>query len=86
MSPLSQLKDIVHNKYMDEDENEFGIELMPPFSDKQIIAFARQCPTQSIPADIQDLLCYASGFLFSPLDQVCFDCVNQFGLEQIFPI
>lgn len=85
MSPLSQLKAIEHNQYIDEDENEFGIELMAPLSNEQIRAFAQQCPTQSIPADIQELLGYASGFLFSPLDQITFDSINQFGLEQIFP-
>lgn len=85
MSPLSQLQAIAQNKYLDEDDREFGIELLEPLSKEQINAFAQQCPTQSIPADIRELLGYASGFLFPPLDQIAFDCVNQFGMDQIFP-
>ncbi len=85
MSPLSQLKNISLNEYIDEDGNEFGIDLLAPLSPEQIDALRQNCPKQNLPADITELLQYAAGFEFGPLQTISFDALDMFGLEQIFP-
>src|SRR6185503_16691052 len=85
MTPLEQLKTILNEKYITEEEEEYGIELKPPLTDQQIDQLAKLLPTAQIPDEIRELLKFASGFEFLTPDEVTFDGAGQFGFQNVFP-
>ena len=85
MTPLQQLKLILNEQYVTEDDEEYTVELKEGLSEEQINELAHVLPSRQIPPEIRELLKFASGFEFSGLDEVTFDGVNQFGFENIFP-
>ncbi|TDX02328.1 SMI1/KNR4 family protein [Dinghuibacter silviterrae] len=85
MTPLEQLKALLNERYVTEDENEYQVVLSEGLTDEQIDRLAAQLPQSRIPPDIRELLQFAAGFEFDPVEQVTFDGVGQFGLENIFP-
>ena len=65
MTPLEQLKTMLHERYHTYKNEEYTIELMPGLSDEEIDTVARQLPGRQVPAEIRELLQFTSGFLFS---------------------
>jgi cell wall assembly regulator SMI1 len=84
MTAIEQLKAILNEQYITEDEDEYTVELKPGLTEKQIDQLATQLPTGKIPGDIRELLKFSGGFGFSGMD-ITFDDVNQFGFDNIFP-
>ena len=85
MTPLEQLKLILKEQYVTEDDEEYTVELKDGLSAEQINELANVLPSGQIPSEIRELLKFASGFDFLRLDEVTFDGVNQFGFENVFP-
>ena len=85
MTALEQLKLIKDERYVNEDGETFGITLMEGLSDFQIDQLAARLPAAQIPAEIRELLRFASGFSFFNPDEIHFDGVSEFGFENIFP-
>ena len=85
MKITEQLRELLPNRYLNEDGNEFAIELLPGLSTTELNRLAKQLPEEHIPADIQELLAFARGFTFGGLEDITFDGVNQFGFEELFP-
>lgn len=85
MTPTEQLKSILNEKYISEDEDEYKIELKPGLTDQQIDDLAKGLPTGQTPNDIRELLKFSSGFEFYGLEEVTFDGVGQFGFDEFFP-
>lgn len=85
MTALEQLKSILNEEYISEDDDEYKVELKPGLTDQQIDKLATQLPSGQIPSDIRELLKFARGFDFFGFDEVTFDGVEQFGFENVFP-
>jgi cell wall assembly regulator SMI1 len=85
MTSIEQLKSILNEQYVSEDDDKYKVELKPGLTDQQIDKLATQLPSGQIPTDIRELLKFASGFEFLSPDEVTFDGVGQFGFENIFP-
>lgn len=85
MTPLEQLKSILNEQYISEDGDEYKVVLKTGLTDEQIGKLATMLPTQQIPAEVRELLQFASGFEFYGVDEVTFDGVSQFGFEEVFP-
>lgn len=85
MTALEQLKEILNEKYVTEDGDEYTVELKQGLTDQQIEKLSAQLPTGQVPNDIRELLKFSSGFEFFGIDEVTFDGVGQFGFENIFP-
>ena len=85
MTPTEELKSILNEKCISEDEDEYKIELKPGLTDEQIDDLAKRVPSGQIPNDIRELLKFSSGFEFNGLEEVTFDGVGQFGFEEFFP-
>ncbi|WP_160070410.1 SMI1/KNR4 family protein [Sphingobacterium bovisgrunnientis] len=85
MTATEQLKSILTEKYVSEDGDEYKVELKQGLTDQQIHELAERLPTGQIPAEIRELLKFASGFEFYGLEEVNFDGVGQFGFEEFFP-
>jgi hypothetical protein len=86
MTALEQLNLIKDERYVTEDGEEFGITLKAGLSDQQIDQLAARLPGSRIPPDIRQLLKHTSGFFFPGLDDICFDGVDRFGFENVFPV
>jgi hypothetical protein len=85
MSPLEALKSILDNNYVTEDGDNYKVELKPGLSDKEIDQLAEKLPTKKVPYEIRALLKFSKGFAFAPLEEVSFDGIGKFGMENIFP-
>ena len=85
MTPLEKLKSILAEQYISEDGDEYKVELKAGLTEQQIDDLAKRLPTGQVPSDIRALLQFASGFEFGGIDEVTFDGVEQFGLEEFFP-
>jgi len=85
MTPIEQLKSILTEQYVSEDEDEYKVELKQGLTDQQIDKLVERLPTGQIPTEIRELLKFASGFEFYGLDEITFDGVGQFGFENFFP-
>ena len=85
MTPTEQLKSILNEQYESEDGDEYKIELKSGLTDQQIDELSKRLPGGRIPAEIRELLKFASGFDFWGMEEVNFDEIGQFGLEQLFP-
>jgi len=85
MTALEQLKLIVNEQYVTEDDEEYSVELKNGLSDDQIDQLANLLPSGQIPSEIRELLKFASGFEFVGMDEITFDEPGQFGFENIFP-
>jgi hypothetical protein len=85
MTATDQLKAILTEKYISEDEDEYKVELKPGLTDQQIDDLAKRLPTGQIPSEIRELLKFARGFEFYGLEEVTFDGVGEFGFEEFFP-
>jgi len=85
MTPTEQLKRILTEQYFTEDEDEYKVELKPGLTEQQIDELAKKLPAGQIPAEIRELLAFASGFEFLPLEEIAFDGLGQFGFEEFFP-
>ncbi len=85
MTPIAQLESMMKEQYVTEDGDKYKVELLPGLSNDEINKLATQLPSGQIPDDIRELLKFASGFEFPGLDEVTFDGIDQFGMENIFP-
>lgn len=85
MTPIEQLKAILHDKYISESGDEYKIGLKSALTDEQINVLASELPSGQLPNDIKELLKFSSGFTFYGLDEVNFDGVGLFGFQNIFP-
>lgn len=85
MTSLEQLKSILHEQYVSEDDEKYKVELKPGLTDQQIDKLATQLPSGQIPIEIRELLKFTSGFEFFSPEEVTFDGIGQFGFENIFP-
>lgn len=85
MSPLQQLQSMLHETYVSEDDDEYGVELKPGLTPQQVEHLAASLPGGYLPDEIRELLLFASGFEFYGIDEVTFDGIGVFGLENIFP-
>ncbi len=85
MNALEQLKSVLNEQYVSEDDDKYKVELEPGLTDQQIEKLANQLPSGRIPNDIKDLLKFSRGFEFLGLDKITFDGVGQFGFENVFP-
>ena len=84
MTPTEQLKSILTEQYVSEDGDEYKVELKPGLTDALIDELVEKLPTEQIPAEIRELLKFASGFEFYGLDEITFDAVGKFGFEEFF--
>jgi cell wall assembly regulator SMI1 len=82
---IEQLKSLLNEKYFSEDGDEYKIELNPGLTVQEIDDLAEQLPTGKIPSEIRELLKFSNGMEFDPLEEITFDRINEFGLEEIFP-
>ena len=55
MTALEQLKSILNEEYISEDDDEYKVELKPGLTDQQIDKLATQLPSGQIPSDIREL-------------------------------
>lgn len=85
MTPTEKLKSILTEKYVSEDGDEYKVELIEGLTDQQIDELEKGLPTGQVSTEIRELLKFASGFEFLGLEEVSFDGVGQFGLEEFFP-
>lgn len=85
MPAIDTLKSLYDENYILEDGDEYSIELKEGLTDDQINKLAKTLPTKQVPSEIRELLKFASGFEFLPLDEVTFDRVGQLGMEEFFP-
>jgi len=85
MTTIEQLKSILTEQYVSEDGDEYKVELKSGLTDQQIDELAERLPAGQIPTEIRELLKFASGFEFDPLEEVTFDSVGLFGFEEFFP-
>lgn len=85
MTPLAQLKSILNEEYVSEDGDKYTVELKPGLTDEEINHLAKHLPQGKVPDDVRELLKFASGFKFYMPEEVTFDRIGQFGLEDIFP-
>lgn len=85
MTPLEQLKAILPEQYVTEDGDEYKVELKPGLTDQQMEELTRQLPSGYIPAEIKELLQFASGFEFSGMEEITFDRYGYFGMDMLFP-
>ena len=85
MKSLENLKSILSEKYVTEDEDSYKVKLMPGLSDEELISFSSRLPLEKIPEEIKELLKFSRGFEFLPLQEITFDAIGQFGMENIFP-
>ncbi|MGX1930628.1 SMI1/KNR4 family protein [Flagellimonas sp. 2504JD4-2] len=84
MKPLDQLKSILGNQYESEDGDLYEIELLDGMSESEISAYQKSFPNQQLPEEIKELLGFARGFEFLPLEEIHFDSYGQFGFEEMF--
>ncbi|WP_207430978.1 SMI1/KNR4 family protein [Sabulibacter ruber] len=85
MNPTAALKAILSNQYVNEDEEEYTVELLPGMRETELAAFKRRLPNQFLPPEIEELLRFSTGFLFSGLEKIRFDAFDEFGFEELFP-
>jgi hypothetical protein len=85
MSPKEQLQAMLNHRYTDEDGRPFRVTLKRGLNEEALERFTAQLPTNTLPADIAELLSYAGGFYFSGIDEISFDRPGEFGLENLFP-
>lgn len=85
MTPTEQLKSILTEQYVTEDGDAYKVKLKRGLTDLRIDELAKQLPKGEIPADIRELLKFASGFEFFGLEEVTFDGAGLFGFEELFP-
>ncbi|HEX8577710.1 MAG TPA: SMI1/KNR4 family protein [Flavobacterium sp.] len=85
MTPTEKLTSILAEQYISEDGDKYKVELKKGLTNQQIDELAKMLPTGQIPIEIRELLHFASGFEFYGLEEVTFDGVGQFGLEEFFP-
>lgn len=85
MNPTEQLKALLTETYIDEDGDEYKIELMPGLTDAEITHLESILPQQKIPIEVRELLHLTKGFDFYGFDTITFNGYGQFGLEEIFP-
>jgi hypothetical protein len=85
MTPTEQLKSILTEKYISEDGDEYKVELKSGLTELEVDELAKRVPKGQIPAEIRELLNFASGFEFYGLEEVTFDGIEQFGFEEFFP-
>lgn len=83
--PVEQLKSILKQKYISEDGDEYHVELRHGLTDDQINLLSKKLPNNHIPIDIVELLKFTSGFDFYGFDEITFDSIREFGLENFFP-
>jgi hypothetical protein len=84
MTITQQLKALLNETYITEDGDEYKIEPLPGLTDDEINRLCRLLPTERIPDEYIELLKFTKGFEFYGVD-VTFDCIGQFGFENIFP-
>jgi hypothetical protein len=85
MSPKEQLQIMLNQRYFDEDNKPYRVELKRGLNEEALDRFTAQFPSHKLPADIKELLQYASGFYFSGIDEITFDRSSEFGLDNLFP-
>ncbi|MNS91909.1 SMI1 / KNR4 family protein [compost metagenome] len=85
MTVKEQLQSLSSKSYIAEDGESYQIELLPPYTDEEIEKLKNQLPNNNLPEEIHQLLLYARGFKFGPLEKITFDTVNTFGFEDFFP-
>lgn len=85
MTPTEKLKSILTEQYISEDGDEYKIEIKEGLNEEQIDELANRLPKGQIPYEIRELLKFTSGFEFLGLEEVTFDGIGQFGLEEFFP-
>ena len=85
MTAIEKLKTILNEQYVSEDGDEYKVELKSGLTEQQIDELAKRLPTEQIPKEIRELLKFASGFEFDPLEEVTFDSIGLFGFEEFFP-
>ena len=85
MTPKEQLMSILSEQYVSEDGEKYKVELKSGLTAQQIDELAKGLPTGQIPAEIRELLAFASGFEFYAPEEITFDAVGVFGFEEFFP-
>jgi hypothetical protein len=85
MTAIEQLRSMLPEIYISEDEEEYKVELKAGLSDEQIDSLALRLPGNQIPGDTRELLRFSSGFNFYSPEEVTFDGVGKFGFENYFP-
>lgn len=84
MTVKEQLQSLRSKSYIAENGESYQIELLPPYTDEEIEKLKNQLPNNNLPEEILQLLLYARGFKFGPLEKITFDTVNTFGFEDFF--
>lgn len=85
MKPIEKLKSMIGREYQPEEGEPYTVKLLDGMSESEIEEYKRGLPNGYLPADIAELLSFARGFEFEPLEEVRFDSYGQFGFEEIFP-
>lgn len=84
MTPLQQLKMIMHEQYISEEGERYSVQLKPGLNNQQVQKMGASLPGH-LPGEIADLLRFTSGFGFYGMEDIVFDAVNVSGFKNIFP-
>lgn len=89
VTPLKLMRDASRKAFTNEDGETFTLELRPPLSEPEIVAFEARLPCP-IPAAVRELLAYCGGFSGGAADFVDFtgqDCMFEYeGFPHGVPI
>jgi hypothetical protein len=85
MSPKEIIEAVRNDRFQDEDEEEFRIQLHPGLSEAEYQEFAGRFPVPP-PEEIRELLRFTRGFDFKPVDEVDLRGELDFEDESIFPL
>lgn len=85
MTPLEQLKAILHERYVSEDGDEYKVVLKPGLPEQQIEKLAATLPAGHLPAEIRELLQFAGGIEVYGFDEISFAGYGAFEFENVFP-
>ena len=83
MTPKAFLEQLVSQEFQFEGGERFRISLKPPLNQQEITDFEQKLPGK-LPADVAQLLGYASGFTFDVLRDVNFTDLHSFALQGVF--
>lgn len=85
MTPTEKLKSFLDKKYESEVGDIYKIELLEGMSQFEIEELKGNLPNQHLPTEIKELLKFCRGFEFYGLEEVRFDSLGHFGIEEVFP-
>lgn len=85
MTPTEKLKSLLNTEYKSEDGDTYNIKLLNGMSESEIKDYQRLFPNGYLPSEIIELLGFARGFEFQPMEEIRFDTYGHFGFEEMFP-